>query len=135
MGELSECDRGLLIGLLIGEGSFGGDGRQPQVVLRMHTRHEAIFRWLEARFPHCRLYGPYHHGGRSYYQWMARGRALVEDLLPLLEAELLPERDGHAATRFLAMCERYAPFIERERARLGGGPEPSPGGGAGVVAP
>ena len=108
MAELSDFDRGFLIGLLVGEGSFGGDGRQPQVVLRMHTRHEAIFRWLEARFPNCRLYGPYHHGGRSYYQWMARGRALVEDLLPLLEAEITPERDARSAERFQAMCARYA---------------------------
>jgi hypothetical protein len=107
-----------LIGLLVGEGSFGGDGRQPQVVLRMHVRHEAIFRWLQARFPSCRLYGPYHHSGRSYYQWMARGRALVQDLLPLLDAELMAERDGHSAARFRAMCERYAPVIERERERL-----------------
>ena len=40
--------------------------------------------------PELRLYGPYHHGGRSYYQWMARGRALVQDLLPLLEADSTP---------------------------------------------
>jgi hypothetical protein len=118
--DLSEFDRGFLIGLLVGEGSFGGDGRQPQVVLRMHVRHEAIFRWLQARFPSCRLYGPYHHSGRSYYQWMARGRALVQDLLPLLDAELMAERDGHSAARFRAMCERYAPVIERERERLRG---------------
>ncbi len=118
MAALSDFDRGFLIGLLVGEGSFGGDGRQPQVVLRMHTRHEAIFRWLEMRFPNCRLYGPYHHGGRSYYQWMARGRALVEDILPILEAGLLPERDVHSAERFRTMCERYAAFIARERARL-----------------
>jgi hypothetical protein len=115
---LSDFDRGFLIGLLVGEGSFGGDGRQPQVVLRMHTRHEAIFRWLEERFPNCRLYGPYHHGGRSYYQWMARGRALVEDLLPILEEELLPERDARSAERFQTMCDRYAEVIDRERARL-----------------
>jgi hypothetical protein len=115
--ELSDFDRGFLIGLLVGEGSFGGDGRQPQVVLRMHTRHEAIFRWLQQRFPHCRLYGPYHHGGRSYYQWMARGRALVQDLLPLLESEDLAGLDGHAAERFDAMCENYAAFIDRERSR------------------
>lgn len=102
----------------MGEGSFGGDGRQPQVVLRMHTRHEALFRWLEARFPNCRLYGPYHHGGRSYYQWMARGRALVEDLLPVLDEDLVAELDGHSAERFRTMCERYAPFIDRERQRL-----------------
>ena len=116
--QLSDFDRGFFIGLLVGEGSFGGDGRQPQVVLRMHTRHEAIFRWLEARFPNCRLYGPYHHSGRSYYQWMARGRALVEDVLPILETDLLAERDAHSAERFQAMCERYAPAIDRERQRL-----------------
>jgi hypothetical protein len=116
--ELSDFDRGFFIGLLVGEGSFGGDGRQPQVVLRMHVRHEAIFRWLQARFPHCRLYGPYHHSGRSYYQWMARGRALVEDVLPLLEADILAERDAHSAERFDTMCERYASVIERERQRL-----------------
>lgn len=118
MSDLSDFDRGFLVGLLVGEGSFGGDGRQPQVVLRMHVRHEALFQWLEQRFPDCRLYGPYHHSGRSYFQWMARGRALVRDLLPLLEAELRPGLDGHSAERFRAMCERYAPFIERERRRL-----------------
>jgi hypothetical protein len=117
--ELSEFDHGLLVGLLIGEGSFGGDGKQPQITLRMHTRHEALFRWLMDRFPHTRLYGPYHHGGRSYYQWMARGRALVRDVLPLLEeAFSAATLDDHAAARFDLMCERYASFIVRERARL-----------------
>ena len=88
MATLSDFERGVVVGLLIGEGSFGGDGKQPQVTLRMHVRHEALFRWLVERFPETRLYGPYHHGGRSYYQWMARGRTLVDDVLPLLEAEL-----------------------------------------------
>ncbi len=114
--ELSDFDRGLIVGLLVGEGSFGGDGKQPQVTLRMHTRHEALFHWLVARLPDTRLYGPYHHGGRSYYQWMARGRALVHDLLPLLEQELHPDLDGHADERFRLMCERYAAYIARERA-------------------
>jgi hypothetical protein len=118
VAELSDFDRGYLIGLLVGEGSFGGDGRQPQVVLRMHVRHETLFRWLEERFPRCRLYGPYHHGGRSYYQWMARGRALVEDVLPYLESDLVPALDGHSAARFTTMCERYADFIGRERRRV-----------------
>jgi hypothetical protein len=121
--DLPDFERGFLVGLLVGEGSFGGDGRQPQVVLRMHTRHEAIFEWLVARFPRCRLYGPYHHSGRSYYQWMARGRALVQDLLPILEADLRPELDEYAFTRFESMCERYATAIERERRRSGPGRE------------
>ena len=41
--ELSDFDHGLLVGVLIGEASFGGDGKQPQVTLRMHVRHEALF--------------------------------------------------------------------------------------------
>lgn len=118
MSELSAFDEGFFVGILVGEGHFGGDGRQPQVTLRMHIRHEALFRWLMERFPRSKLYGPYHHGGRSYYQWMARGRALVEDVLPVLEAHVRPELDAHAATRLLDMTDRYADVIARERARL-----------------
>jgi hypothetical protein len=116
--DLSEFDRGLVLGLLIGEGSFGGDGRQPQVVLRMHVRHEALFHWLQARFPNCRLYGPYNHDGRRYYQWMARGRALVEDLLPLLDLDEIAALDTHAASRLAMMYDRYAPYIENQRRQL-----------------
>ena len=114
---MSEFDRGLFVGLLIGEGSFGGDGKQPQITLRMHVRHEALFHWLMERFPTTRLYGPYHHGGRSYYQWMARGPALVHEVLPVLEDELEARLDGHAAARFEEMRRRYAGFIARERSR------------------
>jgi hypothetical protein len=119
VSELSDFERGVIVGLLVGEGSFGGDGKQPQVTLRMHVRHEAVFRWLMKRFPDTRLYGPYHHGGRSYFQWMARGSALVKDVLPILEGEVHAGLDGHAAGRLKAMCSRYGPYIERERARLG----------------
>jgi hypothetical protein len=114
---LSEFEQGLLVGLLIGEGHFGGDGRQPQVTLRMHVRHEALFRWLEGAVAGSRLYGPYNHGGREYFQWMVRGRALVGQLLPLLEARIDPALDAHAAQRFAQMLERYAEPIARLRAR------------------
>jgi hypothetical protein len=116
--DLTDFDRGVFIGLLVGEGSFGGDGKQPQVTLRMHTRHEALFRWLMERFPRTKLYGPYTHGGRSYYQWMARGRTLVEDVLPLLDEHVRPELDGHAAARFDEMRSKYAAFIAREQSRV-----------------
>jgi len=116
--RLSDFEHGLVVGLLVGEASFGGDGKQPQVTVRMHVRHEALFGWLMERFPETRLYGPYHHGGRSYYQWMARGTALVRDVLPLLEGELHSGLDGYAAERFEAMCTRYAAFIARERERI-----------------
>jgi hypothetical protein len=102
----TEVEVGFLLGLLVGEGHFGGDGRQPQVTLRMHVRHEGTFRRLQRRFPGARLYGPYTHGGRSYFQWMARGPYLRDVLAPLIarHRDLL---DGYAAERFLAMCDRY----------------------------
>jgi hypothetical protein len=117
--SLTDFERGVVVGVLIGEGSFGGDGKQPQVTLRMHVRHEALFRWLIERFPRTRLYGPYGHGGRSYYQWMARGPSLVEDVLPLLQEAVGEHIDAHAARRLAEMCERYADYIARLRSSPG----------------
>jgi hypothetical protein len=103
----SDFEVGLLVGILIGEGHFGGDGRQPQITLRMHTDHEALFRWLEKTFPGGRLYGPYHHGGRHYFQWMARGRFLREELLPILDRHLTRELDEKGFVRYRSMKQRY----------------------------
>jgi hypothetical protein len=111
--EITDVERGLVAGLLIGEGHFGGDGKNPQITLRMHVRHEAIFLWLQRLFPRARLYGPYHHGGRHYYQWMARGPALAEDVLPLVEGVLTDEIDAHVSGRIREMRERYASFFAR----------------------
>jgi hypothetical protein len=110
--DQDDLNVGFLLGLLVGEGHFGGDGRQPQVTLRMHVRHEQTFEWLQTTYPGSRLYGPYHHGGRSYYQWSARGRYLRESLAPLVQRHrtLL---DAYTAARFDTMCERYAIALER----------------------
>ena len=115
---------GYLLGLLVGEGHFGGDGRQPQITLRMHVRHEKLFRWLTTTFPGGRLYGPYHHGGRNYYQWMARGEYLRQVLAPLIAAHA-DWLDDHVAARFAAMCERYD--ISEGRPAPGDTSDPRPG--------
>jgi hypothetical protein len=109
--QLSDVERGLVVGVLIGEGHFGGDGKKPQITLRMHVRHEALFRWLQERFPRARLYGPYTHGGRHYYQWMARGAALAEDVLPVVESVLTEEIDAHVLERISDMRVKYADFF------------------------
>ena len=108
----TEFEKGVLIGLLVGEGHFGGDGRQPQVTLRMHVRHEAIFRWLERTFPGGKLYGPYHHDDRHYFQWMARGSYLRDHLVPVLEEALSPELDAPSHERFEEMRIRYATRLQ-----------------------
>ncbi len=103
----TQFEFGFLVGLLVGEGHFGGDGRQPQVTLRMHVRHEAMFRWLEQTFPGGRLYGPYNHGGRHYLQWMARGPFLRDELVPVLDRLLSPSLDRHSFDRYELMKARY----------------------------
>ncbi len=102
-----DFDVGFLVGVLVGEGHFGGDGRQPHVTLRMHTDHKALFDWIMENFPGGKLYGPYRHGGRHYYQWMARGAFLREQLVPLLDRYLDERLDGKAARRFQEMKARY----------------------------
>ena len=99
-------EEGILVGVLIGEGHFGGDGRQPHVTLRMHVDHEALFNWIVAHFG-GRLYGPYRHGGRHYYQWMARGAFLRERIVPLLDDCLSPELDDRSYRRYTEMTVRY----------------------------
>jgi hypothetical protein len=108
----SEFELGVFVGVLIGEGHFGGDGRQPQITLRMHVRHEALFRWIERTFPGGKLYGPYNHGGRRYFQWMARGRYLRDELIPLLEPRLSATLDAHSEQRFAEMRQNYQRFLE-----------------------
>jgi hypothetical protein len=103
---LDDYSLGVLIGVLIGEGHFGGDGHRAQVTVRMHVRHERLFRWLERVVPGSRLYGPYDHGGRRYFQWMVRGTALVDRLLPQLDGRL-DLLDDHAAARLREMRVRY----------------------------
>jgi hypothetical protein len=113
----TQFEAGFLVGLLAGEGHFGGDGRQPHVTLRMHVRHEAIFRWLERTFPGGRLYGPYHHGGRNYFQWMARGPFLRDELAPLLDRFLSPSLDRHSYDRFRLMKAHYPQLLQDSAGR------------------
>ncbi|MEQ1822962.1 MAG: hypothetical protein ABL949_10655 [Fimbriimonadaceae bacterium] len=103
---MTEFEEGVVLGVLVGEGSFGGDGKQPQITLKMHVRHEKLFFWLVDKFPASKLYGPYHHGDRHFYQWMIRGQALRETLAPLV-ARHVDQLDDHAARRFRDMCMNY----------------------------
>jgi hypothetical protein len=72
----------------------------------MHTRHEELFRWLLRIIPTSKLYGPYYHGGRNYFQWMARGKTLRDDLLPILFRRFYI-MDAHIRHRIEEMVTRY----------------------------
>ena len=113
--EVNSFASGLILGLLVGEGHFGGDGKQPQVTLRMHARHEPLFRWLLEKVPGSKLYGPYSHGGRQYYQWMTRGEALKNFLIPLLDSLPLAELDPHCQERYQQMKKKYGLDKQEDR--------------------
>lgn len=104
---MDKFDCGLIFGILIGEGHFGGDGKQPQVTVRMHSRHRALFEWLLKKIPGSKLYGPYYHDGRDYLQWMVRGAPLRECLIPMLDNFPWDVLDGHTYERYQNMKERY----------------------------
>jgi hypothetical protein len=104
---MTAFDQAFLLGLLVGGGHFGGDGRQPQIVLKMHVRHEPLFQWLRGHVPGTALYGPYLHANRSYYQMMWRGRDLRDYLIPILDSLPWETIDPHSYGRYRAMKEKY----------------------------
>ncbi len=103
---IDEFSLGFILGVLISDGHFGGDGKQPHITLRMHVRHENIFAWLLHLIPGSKLYGPYKHDGRNYYQWMARGEAL-KGLVSLFEKTTFQYLDPYSYARFRKMIEEY----------------------------
>jgi hypothetical protein len=103
---MTDYEEGFLMGVLVGEGHFGGDMVQAQVNVRMHIRQQKLLARLLRMFPGSKLYGPYHHNNRHYMQWMARGKTLRQDLLPILLRNL-EFVDDHIRQRIEMMIERY----------------------------
>jgi hypothetical protein len=64
-------------------------------------------RWILEQVPGGKLYGPYNHSGRHYYQWMARGEVLKRVLVPLLDSLPFARLDPHSYERYRHMKERY----------------------------
>lgn len=105
--NLTDYQKGVLLGLLIGEGHFGGDRQQPQITIHMHTRHGPLLEWVLSVLPGGRLYGPYYDEGRYSYRVLFRGPYLRQIVAPLLQS--LPWKciDPHSYGRFTAMLKRY----------------------------
>ena len=96
-------NRGLLIGLLIGRASFGGDGKQPQVVIKMDAGRKRLLSWLVSQVPGSRVFGPYEHRGKKYIQWMVRGKALRGILIPAIKEADIGKYDLRMYRRFRKM--------------------------------
>ena len=77
---------GYAMGLIVGEGSFTGDGRHPSLALKLHERDPLPFQLLCDVFGGL-VNGPYVHDGRHYFLYQLRGREL-EAALPLFDRYL-----------------------------------------------
>ena len=136
---VGQLELGVLVGLLVRRGPLRGDGRQPQITLRMHVRHERPFRWLVERFPEQpSRTAPTTMAVADYYQWMAR---VTVPSYQRLHRSLPPTSVGSTATageRSAAMCRTLRhrggqPRRGRRRtAKLDADSKPSPAVPAGL---
>ena len=85
---MREFDIRYIMGLVVGEGSFTADRRQPYLQVKLHARDPFPLRHLADRLG-GRVYGPYRHQTRHYYIWLLRGQAL-KAAVPIFRA-YLPE--------------------------------------------
>jgi 16S rRNA (guanine527-N7)-methyltransferase len=107
VGSLSDYERGLLAGLLIGEGHFGVDRGTPNVVLGMSARHETLLRHVQAPLPGARLWGPYDYRGRFFFRLVLRGRRLRQ-LLDVFDSPDLGQWCPHVGRRYAQMRNGFA---------------------------
>ncbi len=102
---ISEFDLGYIMGIVVSEGSFTGDWRNPCLQIKLHQRDVAVLEFLQ-RTLGGKIYGPYHHGDRHYSMWLLRGHEL--DRAVSLFVHHLPA--SHRRTQFLAWIAKYAPW-------------------------
>jgi hypothetical protein len=116
--RVREFDIGYIMGLVVGEGSFTADRRQPYLQVKLHVRDPFPLRHLADRLG-GRVYGPYRHQTRHYYTWLLRGPAL-RAAIPIFRA-YLPE--SWKREQFEAWLAQHREFFELERTVLP--PEPT----------
>ena len=101
-------DLGYAMGLIVGEGSFTGDRRQPSLEIKMHRRDIEPLEHLQ-RTLGGRIFGPYAHAGRNLYAYMLRGREL-RAAVSLLQRHL---PTSWKRIQFEDWRAKYASFFDR----------------------
>jgi hypothetical protein len=104
--QVTDFEKGFIAGLILGEGSFTGDKKQPAIQLKMHNRSIETLRKMLLWFPGSTLHGPYFHQKRNYSVWFLRGKVLRDSIL--FFDEISKDFDVHVRSRYEKMKERYA---------------------------
>ena len=101
-------------GLIVGEGSFIGDSKQPALQVKLDERDPRPLYYLQALFG-GRIYGPYFSRGRRSRLWILRGWELW-NALPVLLDNMPP---SHKREQLEAWSQRYG-LTSRTKGRLFG---------------
>ena len=109
---MNDYELGLFLGLVIGEGSFTGDRKQPELVIRMHTRHEKLLKRVHQWIPDSTLHGPYEHTGkdgtvRRSMAVMIRGKSLKWAEEHILRSHLTKDLCPHVYARYQKIKKDY----------------------------
>jgi hypothetical protein len=103
---MDDYTRGLLAGLLIGEGSFLVMPRPPvRVSVGMHPRSERFLRDMCAATKFGTVYGPYQYGDRLKVVWHITLLDELADLCRLLDADDFDSRCDWVGWRYRRMRE------------------------------
>lgn len=100
---MREFDKGFIIGLIVGGGSFTGDKKQPTLSIKLNAKDPEPLHRL-AELLGGQVFGPYTHNGRRYFMWHLRGPDL-QAAIPLFREHLPP---CWRRQQFEAWLDRYA---------------------------
>lgn len=92
---------GLIVGLLMGRGSFTGDRNQPRISILIVNDLEML-QWIKSRIGGT-ISGPHQDRTMQRYMWQLSGAAL-QPVIELLSAYM---PTGLQRTKYLAWIERY----------------------------
>ena len=98
------------MGLVVSEGSFTADRKQPYLQVKLRARDPFPLRHLADQLG-GRVYGPYRHQTRHYYTWLLRGAAL-KAAIPIFSTHLPASWKREQFERWL---EQHAGFFALSR--------------------
>jgi hypothetical protein len=113
---MNEQDQGFVIGFFCEQGNFGGDGKQPHLILRMGKEKLFVLNKLSELLEGSKINGPYVTNRREYYQWSLRGDGL-EQLVSSKLLEKFCDYDPSAYARYRLMVDRYFDSSDKPRFR------------------
>lgn len=72
---MTEYEKGFIVGLIVGEGCFGGDKQNPGVFIRLHADDPEPLNFVKERLG-GKIYGIYERQGRRFWDYILRGMEL-----------------------------------------------------------